>query len=129
MNIIKRENVNRRKGRKSILTRILYRGKSWTVVIGSKEVQPKEFSRVERAPNVDPSLDILEARFRTFLLLNRRRRYGKTWQMNRITLVQSCDGIQIYILRVAEIKRLGKIQIRIRIGKKNLVSRYMSLLI
>lgn len=129
MNIIKRENVNRRKGRKSILTRILYRGKSWTVVIGSKEVQPKEFSRVEQAPNVDPSLDILEARFRTFLLLNRRRRYGKTWQMNRITLVQSCDGIQIYILRVAEIKRLGKIQIRIRIGKKNLVSRYMSLLI
>lgn len=128
MNIIKGENVNRRKGRKSILTRILYRGKSWTVVIGSKEVQPKEFSRVERAPNVDPSLDILEARFRTFLLLNRRRRYGKTWQMNRITLVQ-CDGIQIYILRVAEIKRLGKIQIRIRIGKKNLVSRYMSLLI
>lgn len=129
MNIIKRENVNRRKGRKSILTRILYRGKSWTVVIGSKEVQPKEFSRVERAPNVDPSLDILEARFRTFLLLNRRRRYGKTWQMNRITLVQSCDGIQIYILRVAEIKSFGKIQIRIRIGKKNLVSRYMSLLI
>lgn len=129
MNIIKRENVNRRKGRKSILTRILYRGKSWTVVIGSKEVQPKEFSRVERAPNVDPSLDILEARFRTFLLLNRRRRYGKTWQMNRITLVQPCDRIQIYILRVAEIKRLGKIQIRIRIGKKNLVSRYMSLLI
>lgn len=129
MNIIKGENVNRRKGRKSILTRILYREKSWTVVIGSKEVQPKEFSRVERAPNVDPSLDILEARFRTFLLLNRRRRYGKTWQMNRITLVQPCDGIQIYILRVAEIKRLGKIQIRIRIGKKNLVSRYMSLLI
>lgn len=109
MNIIKGENVNRRKGRKSILTRILYRGKSWTVVIGSKEVQPKEFSRVEQAPNVDPSLDILEARFRTFLLLNRRRRYGKTWQMNRITLVQPCDGIQIYILRVAEIKRLGKI--------------------
>lgn len=124
MNIIKGENVNRRKGRKSILTRILYRGKSWTVVIGSKEVQPKEFSRVEQAPNVDPSLDILEARFRTFLLLNRRRRYGKTWQMNRITLVQPCDGIQIYILRVAEIKRLGKIQIRIRIGKKNLVSRH-----
>lgn len=68
--------------------RRLYRGNSWTIVIWKivkRIIRAKEFLvswRVEQAPkHGDPPYKFGYFSRGTFLLLNRRRRCGKTWQM------------------------------------------------